>query len=180
MTAGNSHIKYAMALYRAAGEHEAAGVLKDLEHLAKLFKDENFRELMRKIAYLEKDVLKKAFQNVFKDKVQNITFNLLVILAGAKKLMLLPKIEDAFARIYHEAKGIHEVTIKSARPLSKDLEEKIVKHLEGKHKKSVNAKFEENPELIGGFQIYERGFLTDYSLQNYLAVLKKSLMSVGE
>ena len=176
MTDTNSHIKYANALLKACNEAEAKHVLKDLEHLAGLYKDEGFRNLISKVAFAEAEVLDKALTATFKSHVSEITMNLLVLLASGRKLMSVPKIADYFSKIYHESKGIVEITVKTAHKADKDMEDKIMKKLGDHHKKDVAVKFGHEPKLIGGMQVFERGYVTDYSVANYLETMRKALM----
>lgn len=152
-------------------------MLKDLEHLAGLYKDEGFRNLISKISFADASALNKALMATFKSHVSEITMNLLMLLAAGRKLALVPKIADYFGKIYHEAKGMVEVTVKTAHKVEKDMEDKIAKKLAEKHKKEVTVKFEHDAKLIGGMQVFERGYVTDYSVANYLETMRKALMS---
>ena len=178
MITGGSHLKYARALLNTAEKAGAAEqIMKDLAHLNTVFKDEMFKNVLKKIAFLEKTQLLKVLEATFGGKVHEITFNLLALLAQARKLPMLPMIFDAYAAAYHTAKGIHEYTVRTARKLSNDEEVAMIDKLQNKIDKPVHVVFEHNPGLIGGMQIYERGYVTDFSVQNYLQTLKKNLLT---
>lgn len=178
MITGGSHLKYAGALLKTAAKSNAEEqVMKDLAHLNAFFKDENFKSVLKKIAYLEKSLLKKLLEEVFGGKLHKISLNLLVLLGQARKLAMLPQVYDAYASMYHKEKGIREYTVRTARKLTNDEEVQLIDRLQNKADKPVHVTFEHNPALIGGMQIFERGYVTDYSLQNYLEMLKKQLMA---
>jgi|WetSurMetagenome_2_1015567.scaffolds.fasta_scaffold45764_4 F-type H+-transporting ATPase subunit delta len=177
MITSGSHLKYAKALSKVAAKNNAAEiVLRDLESLTQLFREEKMKKTLKKIAYLEKSALAKLLQNVFAGRVSPVTMNLLVLLSGNRKLGLLPKISEAYARTYHDEKGIREVTVCSARKLSSEEELSVIEKLQVKYDRPVSARFAANADLIGGLQIYERGYLTDCSVKGYLEILEKTLM----
>ena len=177
MISPGSHLKYAKALSKVAAKNDAAeAVLRDLESLTQIFREEKMREILKKIAYMEKAALVKLLQNVFAGRVHPITMNLLIMLAGSRKLSILPGILEAYARAYHDAKGIRAVTVCTARKLDSEEELSVIEKLQAKYDKPVSAKFAHRADLIGGIQIYERGYLTDSSVKGYLEHLEKTLM----
>jgi F-type H+-transporting ATPase subunit delta len=177
MMSGRSHFKYAEALLNVAESKKLAEkVLSELEELAHLCRDAHFQQLLKKVNFSPRETAEKILDSVFEGKVEGLLLNLLKILAAEKKLNLLPKICEAYRRLYHERNGIDEVLIRSARKLSPDEEKKLVEQLKQKKAKAVSVRFEQNPELIGGLQLYEKGYLYDQSLQHYLKGLEKFLL----
>ncbi len=177
MITSGSHLKYAKALSRVAAKNDvAADVLHDLEALTKIFSGDGFKKTLKKIAYLEKSALAKLLQNVFAERVNPVTMNLLVLLGQKRKLAILPSILEAYARSYHEEKGIRAVTVCSARKLDSEEELAVIDKLQAKFDRPVSAKFASNADLIGGLQIYEKGYLTDCSVKGYLGQIEKALM----
>ena len=105
MITTNSHIKYAAALHKVAVKADCTEmVLRDLELLAKLFTEEKFRAALKKIAWLEKKKLRAVLEGTFKETLHRISMNLVVLLGRARKLSLLPKINEIYSRLYHAAK----------------------------------------------------------------------------
>jgi len=178
MTTGGSHLKYARALLNTAKKADAEEqVMKDLSQLNSCFRDEQFKVTLKKIAYLEKSRLQKMLEGAFQGKLHRISLNLLVLLARARKLPMLPQVFDAYAQAFHQAKGIHEYTVRTARKLTNDEEVAMIDRLQNKIDKPVHVTFEHNAGLIGGMQIFERGHVTDYSIQNYLQMMKKQMLT---
>lgn len=178
MISSNSHLKYAKALYRVAEKNSAAEVvLKDLEALSRLFKHKGFADLIKKINAGNNANLPKILTGIFGDKVNMYTLNLLLLLAKNRKLTLAPYIVEAYRQLYHETKKIKDLRILTARKLDHEEEKNITKSLEAKIGSKVSVRYEENPDLIGGMQIFEQGYLTDYSVRNYLEMMRKSLLA---
>lgn len=179
MIASTSHLKYGKALYTVAEEAKVESkVLDDMEALAHAFGNEELRKMMIEVSYMAASSQEKILNVTFHGKIQDITMNLLILLARAKKISLVPQVAEIYRKTYHEMKGIQAVTIRSARKLAPEETQKLMKSLEEKMKKSLDVRFEEDPSLIGGVQIFEGSKLSDYSVKNYLETLKKQLLSL--
>lgn len=181
MTSGGSHITFAKALYKVASKKDVAErVFGDLGML--LFGQSvgyqpALISLLKRVAYLKKDQQKKVLKEALKGKVHELTLNLLILLSASKKFRLLPRIMEVYGQLHHEAKGITQLKVCTARDLKEDEAAELIRKLEAACKKKIRVKFEVKKDLIGGVQIYERGFVTDYSVKNYLDTLKRSLLS---
>ncbi len=179
MTTGNSHFKYATALQRTAKKLDQAElVLNDLKHLSKCFADAAFKMKLKEISFMRKAELEKVVKGAFGEFVQKITMNLLLLLAAARKLSLIPAIYKVYGGLYYQDKGIDQVTIRSARILDMDEESRVIEKLIQKKDKAVSVEFEHEKKLIAGMQVIEKCYFIDYSLKNYLETLKKTLINV--
>ncbi len=177
MISSNSHLKYGKALYEvAASKQEEERVLHELKAACDLYHHVKVKKLLDALNVLEKSARDEVLNKTFEGKVNPLILNLLKMLAGSRKMVILPKVYEVYSHLYHEAKGIEEVTITSARALSKEEEHALVKKLEEKKKKKISAHFQIKPELIGGIQVLEKGYLYDGSIQNYLESLQKYLL----
>jgi len=181
MITTGSHIKYANALHKVA---QKAGteqiVLHDLAGLDALFADPQFAAALKKITYLEKNRLETALKESFKGGLASLTMNLLVLLGRARKLALLPRIFEAYSHLYHADKKVEEVKICTARKLNAEEEQVYIERLQQNLDRPVSVKFATDARLIGGVQVYQKGYVTDYSLKNYLETVKKHLLSAGD
>jgi F-type H+-transporting ATPase subunit delta len=178
MIVSTSHLKYGKALYNAAKNAQVEDkVLNDMEELTHAFSNEVLRKLMISVGYIATSAQEKVLNATFHGKIQDITMNLLILMAQAKKISLMPQVAEIYRKIFHEMKGIQAVTIRSARKLAPEETQKLMKSLEEKMAKSLDVRFEEDPSLIGGVQIFEGSKLSDYSVKNYLETLKKHLLS---
>jgi F-type H+-transporting ATPase subunit delta len=178
MISTNSHFRYAEALIKTSkrlGIDEQ--VLADLRGLNLCFMDSDFRLRIKDISYLRKEDGEKLLRGAFEGKVQPMVLNLLSLLSRSGKLSLLPRIYTLFAKYYFEGKGIDRVVIRTARKLTGAEESKLVEDLMQKSDKAVNVEFETDVKMIGGVQIFQKGFLTDLTVKNYLETLKKQLLT---
>lgn len=178
MTIGNFHIKVGQGLLRSAiAQKSEDKVAADLEGLAGLLKDKNFKVLLQSVSYLPQAAAEKVLHSTFHGKVNDLTLKLLNALAAQKALKFLGKIADVYRRSYHEAKGIKEITVRTAREFSPQEQLSFVEKIRARQKHQITVKFELDPSLVAGAQIYEDSYLTDYSVKNYLETLQKHLTS---
>lgn len=178
MITGNFHIKVGQSLLRSATASKSEDkVAADMEGLTGLMKDKNFKILLQSVSYLPEAAAQKVLHSTFHGKVNELTLRLLNALAQQKALKYLSKIADVYRRNYHEAKGIKEITIRTAREFSPQEQLSFVKKIQSNKKHPVTVKFEVDPALVAGAQIYENSYLTDYSVKHYLETLQKHLTS---
>ena len=178
MKVSDSHIKYAKAIFNLAvrlGNEE--NVLTQLSELAELYNDEKFLALIKGFTFMDTPSGQKVLQEVFGKEVDKIVFNLLITLFLSRKLPLIPRINQVYRKIYHQSKGIADITLITARQLSKDEKASMEKTIAAKRTNKISVSYEVKPSLVGGVQYYEEGYLTDLSIQNYLQTLKKQLIS---
>ena len=178
MKIGHFHIKVGKELLKTA---QARGVddkiAADMESLQNLLKDKNLRVLLQTVCYLPEADAQKVLHATFNGKVQEITLKLLGLLANQKSLKYIGKIAEVYRRNYHQAKGIKEITIRTARQFSPQEQLAFVEKLSKKKSGQLTVKFETDASLIAGAQVYEDSYLTDYSVKNYLECLQKHLLS---
>jgi len=178
MKVSDSHIKYAKAIFNLAtrqGIEEV--VLKQLAELADLYNDEKFLALVKSLTFLETAKGQELLKEVFEKGLEPTVFNLIILLFQNRRLTLLPRINQNYRKIYHQSKGIADITLITARAISKDEKTAYEKVLTTKSNKKISVTYEVNSALIGGVQYYEEGYLTDLSIRNYLQTLKKQLIS---
>lgn len=178
MTIGHYHIKVGKSLLKTAQSRGADDkVAADMEGLQNLLKDKNLKALLQTVSYLSEEDAQKVLHATFHGKIHELTLKLLVLLANQKALKYVGKIADVYRRNYHAAKGIKEITIRTARQFSPQEQLAFVEKLSAKRKHAVTVKFETDASLVAGAQVYEDSYLTDYSVKNYLECLQKHLLS---
>lgn len=172
------HIKVGKTLFNTATTRKVEDkIAADMEGLMNLMRDKNLKILVQSVSYLPSETAEKVLHATFHGKVNDLTLKLLNGLASQKALKYLGKIAEVYRKHYHQAKGIKEITIRTAREFSPQEQLSFVKKLQDKKKHPVTVKFEVDPALVAGAQIYEDSYLTDYSVKNYLDTLQKHLTS---
>lgn len=89
----------------------------------------------------------------------------------------LAYIQRHFRLLFERKKGIQEVHALSAKPLSPELEAKLVKLLKSKLRSEIRLVTETDPELIGGLILRYDGMEVDTSYRSRLMLLKQKLAS---
>jgi len=176
MISTHFHITIAQSLLRTAVTHKMeVKVAADMEGLLNLSQQTTWKGLAQQLNFLAPDDAKKILHAAFHGKVQEVTLNLLFLLAEQHALQYLGKIAVVYRKNYHDAKGIKEITIRTAREFSPQEQLAFVQKLQAKKNGPVTVKFEVDAKLIAGAQIYENSYVTDYSVKNYLETLQKHL-----
>jgi len=176
MIFNNFHIKVAQSLLKTATSQKIEDkVAADMEGLMTLMKNPQFKVLFQNVALLTPQGSEKVLKATFHGKLQDLTLQVLVLLAQQQALKYVGKIAQVYRKNYHEMKGIKEITIRTAREFSPQEQLAFVQKIQGKKSNSITVKFEVDESLIAGAQIYEGSYLTDYSVRNYLDTLKKHL-----
>lgn len=178
MKVSDSHIKYAKAIFSLATKQGIEeNVLKQLEELSDLYHEEKFLDLIKSFTFIDTAKGQMILKEVFEKHVEKIIFNLIDSLFLSRKLTLIPRIYEIYRRIYHQKNNIADITLITARQLSKDEESLMEKTISAKKTNRISLTYKVNPVLVGGVQYYEGGYLTDLSIQNYLQTIKKHLIS---
>ncbi len=171
----NLHLKLGKALYdRAHSDQNTKEVFDNLQQINDLLKNRELVDLFNNLAFAGEEKIRHCLREIFEKPLENTIFELAVLLVQSHNIQLLPKIFAGFRRYRFEMLGIREVKVRTARQLSTEEKQEIAAKL-GKKKGELHLTFQHNPDLIGGIQIYDQGRLTDYSLRNYLTLLKNHL-----
>lgn len=80
----------------------------------------------------------------------------------------------AFQRLVRLEASRHLAKVESARPLSADLQAKLVQTLTAAYGAGVSASFTQNPALIGGLRIQVGSDVYDGSIRGRLEALQRS------
>ena len=94
---------------------------------------------------------KEVLQSVFKGKVDEITMGLINLLIENKRLDILQLVAIEYCIIYDFQLGVEVAQITSAVPLTKKLEDEILKRVKEALGKEVTLKSKIDPSIIGGF-----------------------------
>lgn len=173
-----SYLQYGKALYRTALRLKKDQlVFEQLDKLVEAFESKELTLLMHQISSIESIKAEEVLRKAFSGKIDDMIVNLLILLARKRKLSLLKKVYQAYKETFYRATGKQEVILRTARKLSEGETKKYEKLFHDKNE-NVLVRFETNPDLLSGVQIYERGYITDYSLKNYLETFKKQLLEL--
>jgi F-type H+-transporting ATPase subunit delta len=116
----------------------------------------------------------KIFDSITSGKINELTSAFLKLLVNKTRESNLPEIVRAFVQQYNEFKGIKEVKITTAVPMSSDLQEIILQKIKSNTPyKQVQMQTAVKDELIGGFTLEIGDTLIDASILRDLNDVKK-------
>ena len=168
--------RYAKALMDLAQERgKVASVLEDIKSFEQIAQNRDFY-LMLQSPIVTADKKKNIIDKIFGGKVDEITFGFINLCITKGREAVLPEMAMAFINDYKKEKGIVNIKVTTAAPLSKEtlstIKNKIIADVPGA--KDVEVETEIKPELIGGYIVEFGDRLYDASITRQLEDLKKS------
>jgi F-type H+-transporting ATPase subunit delta len=169
--------RYAKALFAVAKEEGK------LEAYSKALKDIN--------AFLEEspdieatlvspvfpaDIKKTVVDEIIKAMgIEAALANFLRLLVERRRIQHLKLIVASFQELMDEETGVIRAVVKSAVPLSEDLEEKFLEVLAQMTGKQVTLDIEEDPALVGGVVAHIGDMVLDGSIKSQLQSIRESI-----
>ncbi|RWS31347.1 hypothetical protein B4U80_07045 [Leptotrombidium deliense] len=167
--------RYTNALYSAAHKTKnLEAVETDLKKLGKgLESDPKFRDFVMN-PLINVNQKKKMLSEMLssKMKVNELTINLLGVLAENGKLKYLPNIARAYAKVMAASRGEVNCVVISAKPITDENQRKELESaLKGFTKKKLNVEMKVDPTIIGGLVI-------DFGGEHYVDLSIKSKLKM--
>lgn len=166
---------YAVAAYKLGREQKALAKWSEmLGFAAAVASDAQIK------AYIEdpkviSTQLEATFLKVCGDKLNENGQNLIKVLVEYGRLSILPEIHNAFEALKAQDEGTLDAIIVSAAKLSVTETKDLVKRLETKFGKKIEAILSVDPEIIGGIKIIVGDTVIDASVKGQLQNLAYSL-----
>ncbi len=167
---------YAGALFDlAAEEHIEDEVKKDLGLVCSCVREmPEYRKLLMTPA-VSKEERKELIRQAWKGNVHQYTLNFLCMLCDGDSVSELLNCEEEFRNRYNAAKGIIEVLVTGAVPLSEDQKGRLVKAVEKKTGKTVVLSEKVDPAVIGGLRLQLAGIEYDDTISFHLGNIAQLL-----
>jgi F-type H+-transporting ATPase subunit delta len=168
---------YAVAAYKLAKEKKALAKWSEMLSFATaVVNDANMQAYIQDPKVVSAD-LEAAFLKVCGDQLNNHAQNLIKVLVEYGRLSVLPAITEAYEALKAQDEGTLEAQIiASAKPSAAETKD-LVKRLEAKFGKKVEATVSVDPEMIGGFKIIVGDTVIDASVKGQLQNLAYSLIA---
>lgn len=116
---------------------------------------------------------------VFAEYWDPLTMKFVEVVTRKGRENVLPSMVDTFFEQYNEYKGITNVKVTSAQPMTEEslrsLRQKLI--ASGTTRKQINLETRVNPDLIGGFILEYNNKQYDASVRGRLHKLKKKLVN---
>jgi F-type H+-transporting ATPase subunit delta len=168
---------YAVAAYKLAKDQKALAKWSEmLGFAAAVATDANMQTLINDPKVLASD-LQATFLKVCGDKLNEGAQNLIKLLVEYGRLSVLPAITSAFEALKAQDEGVLEAQIIAAAKLSAAETKDLVKRLEAKFGKKVEATVSIDADIIGGIKIIVGDTVIDASVKNQLQNLAYSLIA---
>ncbi|HEU4708368.1 MAG TPA: F0F1 ATP synthase subunit delta [Methylophilaceae bacterium] len=119
--------------------------------------------------------LERVFLGIVGDKLDESGKNMIRLLVEYDRLGLLPEVAAAFEELKAEYEGVLEAEITAAVEPSKAEVDALIKRLESKFGKKIEASVKVDPEIIGGVKIIVGDTVIDASVRGQLQELAYTL-----
>lgn len=170
-------LRYSRALFEFDIQKELAHTrLKEFKFFLDLLaENEKLAQFLKapQIDLIEKE---KFLKSLIGDQLTATFINFLLLLVEKNRFSSLTQIAAAYRAMMDEHLGIWEASITTAKPLEKDLEEKLKQKLEGFYHKKVYIKNEINPQIMGGAILVVGNQMIDWSVASRLKKIKENLL----
>lgn len=171
--------RYAKSLMDLAIEkNELEAVYNDMLLLQSIFKNSRqFVNLMRSPVVMP-DKKREIFKAVTQGRVSQLTTAFYELLVRKNREANFPEIVNAFIEQYKEYKNIQTVTLTTARPISEQVKQEIIRKVQSESpNKTIDLKTEVKEDLIGGFVLEMGDRLVDASIAYDLKAIKKQFLN---
>ncbi len=166
---------YAVAAYKLGKEQKALTKWSEMLGFAtQVANDTQMQAYIQDPNVVASD-LQATFLKVCGNKLNENAQNLIKLLIEYGRLSVLPAITDAFEALKAQDEGTLEANIIAASKPSATEVKDLVKRLEAKFGKKVEATVSIDPEIIGGIKIIVGDTVIDASVKNQLQNLAYSL-----
>jgi F-type H+-transporting ATPase subunit delta len=169
--------RYARAFFEIAGEEKKLEQYYNELHQFSSMMSEN-KDLGGFLAnpVFEQDVKKKVLENIIgKMSLSPMTVNFLKLLVDKNRIDVLPDIDTCYRQMMDEALKKTRVTVKTAFPLSAELQNHITSNLKKMTGREVEVTVEDDKSLLGGIVIGVGDTLYDGSIKNQLNNMRNLL-----
>ncbi|WP_374283491.1 F0F1 ATP synthase subunit delta [Novosphingobium sp.] len=169
--------RYASALYDLASEGgKVTAVESDLAGLGQAIAESADLAALIRNPRVTRDAASRAMEAVGKLlKLSPLTQNFLGVLAGNRRLAVLPDVIRAFAAIAAAARGEVNAEVTSAHPLSAAQLKALADKLKAREGKDVKLTAKVDPELLGGLVVRIGSTQIDSSIRTRLNTLANAM-----
>ncbi len=173
--------RYASALFDLAeSEKKISAVEKDLDRVDALLKgSDDLMNLVRSPVFSAEDQQAAIGKVLTKAKVAGIVGNFVRVVAGNRRLFVLPEIIRAFRAKLAESRGETDAQVTVAQKLSAEQTKQLKATLKSVVGKDVALDMTVDPSLLGGMIVKVGSRQIDTSIKTKLSSMKLALKEVG-
>jgi len=161
--------RYAKAFFELAQEQKCLEAVQvSLTDIRKLIIDlSEFHQFLNNpiLSYEERCVILKA---LFEGKIPELSLKFILFVTYKKRLSILLNITESFDRLYLASTNQLRAYVTTALPIEEADKVSFNQRLSDKFQHHILARWTTNPSLIGGFRVFIKGQMYDYSFKNQL------------
>jgi F-type H+-transporting ATPase subunit delta len=171
-------VRYAKAFFAVALEQDIISELKDdMELVMNLcWESDEFLVLLKSPVIKISEKI-RLFNIIFKERVNELTLNFLLLILQNKREIFLPDISRNILTLIREEKGIKSVVLTTAAPVDDVVTKKILVILENELKGKVELSSRIKPDIIGGIILRVDDRQYDASVVTQLKKIKQELLT---
>lgn len=170
--------RYAKSLIDLATElNQVDVVCADMKFVQRICKSNPDFSAVLRSPIIKPDTKEKIIEAITNERVNATTSSFIRLLVRKGRETNLPEIADAYVEQFNELRGIHQLKITTAAPISDSLKEAIVAKVRATTvMENIEIETVVKEELIGGFMLEMQGTLVDASILRDLKDIKKQFM----
>ena len=166
---------YAAAVFRLAKEKNALARWSEMLSFLSLLAQDSRVQAFIDDPKLDAEELERLFLQLGGENIDAEAGNLIKLLVEYRRLAVLPEIAAAFEQLKAEDEGSLEAEIIAAAQPSEAQVASVVKQLQARFGKTIDAHVKLDPALIGGLKIVIGDTVIDASVRGQLQELAYSL-----
>ena len=169
--------RYARAFFEIAGEEKKLEqYYNELSQFSSVMSENKDLGGFLANPVFEQDVKKKVLEKIIgKMTLSPMTVNFLKLLVDKNRIDVLPDIDTCYRLMMDEALQKTRVTVKTAFPLSADMQKYIMSNLKKLTGREAEVTVEDDKSLLGGIVIGVGDTLYDGSIKNQLNNMRNLL-----
>lgn len=170
-------VRYAKAFFTLAKEKNNLDTLKtDIELVHDVCKDSNDFILLLESPIVKTSKKAELISSIFKNKVDSLTLNFLLLIAKNKREVNIPGICRNFLDLTRKDQNIKSAVLTTASEVNAETIKKIEALLGEKLKATIELSTQTNPEIIGGLVLRLEDKQYDASVATQLKNIKQELL----
>lgn len=172
--------RYATALLEVGKELGAVDdILEDIKLIDNTLEGSRELTLFINSPVIKYDDKRKALEEIFGERVEEVTAKFIDLLARKGRVNLLDQIVKAFIQKYNQYAGIIEVDVYTAKELNEDQQISLHQALEKKTNKKVDMSLTHDESLRGGIAVRIDDTVIDGTVKHKLEELEHRFLSTA-
>jgi len=177
MTEQKVSLRYAKAIYENAQELGIQDLInQDFKLISKMLKLSKELVAFLKSPIISKFKKKEIFKVIFEDKLNNLTYKFIMLLADKQREYLIVDIVNQYDIIYNLEKNILVVKVTTANQIDEVMKSKIANSITQWFGKIIHDEYNVNKDILGGILIRIDNWVYDATISHQLEMLRHKMI----